>query len=94
MRMRRNHLYNLMFVGKEPGLFRHGRSLPMVRIASFVICLLGVILPHSLRVLYTEILGWIAQAFYFVSQMIIETFVREPRRARMERDRIRGEQVK
>ena len=94
MKIRRYHIYNLMFLGKEPWLFRRGRFLPMTRIASFVICLIGVILPHYLRVLFTEILGWIVQVFYFFTQMIIEILVREPRRARIERDRIRGERVK
>jgi len=30
----------------------------------FVICLIGILLPHRLRVIFSEALGWFLQVFY------------------------------
>ena len=34
------------------------------RVISFVICSFGIIFPFRLRILYSEILGWIFQFLY------------------------------
>jgi hypothetical protein len=45
------------------------------KILAFIICSVGVILPWRLRIIYSEILGWVAQAataayFYIVRFLV------------------------
>ncbi len=42
----------------------------------FIICLIGVVLPWKARVVYSELLGWIAQlvysTYFFLFKVIIK----------------------
>ncbi|MFA5062548.1 MAG: hypothetical protein WC578_00550 [Candidatus Omnitrophota bacterium] len=41
----------------------------------FLICLLGMMLPWRLRVIYCDILGWILQGVYMAYFFILKTII-------------------
>ncbi|MBU0468872.1 MAG: hypothetical protein KJ736_07410 [Candidatus Omnitrophica bacterium] len=47
----------------------------MNRIISFLICLIGVLLPCKLRVLFSEFLGWILQFFYYIYSSLMKFLI-------------------
>jgi len=47
----------------------------MKRVFALIICLIGVILPWRLRIIFTELLGWIIQAVYFVFYSILKFII-------------------
>jgi len=47
----------------------------MKRIFAFIICLIGVILPWRLRIIFAELLGWILQAIYFIFYSILKCII-------------------
>ena len=42
----------------------------------FIICSIGVILPWRLRIIYAEILGWIAQLIYLIYFSIFKFIIK------------------
>lgn len=47
-----------------------------------IICLVGLILPWRLRVLFSEFLGWVTQAIYFTYFGIFNFILTELRKAK------------
>lgn len=43
----------------------------MRRLLGWLLCVLGLLLPHRLRVLYVEGLGWIAQGFHLLVRSLL-----------------------
>ena len=41
----------------------------------YVICLIGVLLPWRLRVVFSELLGWVMQALYFAYFSLLKFIV-------------------
>ncbi len=48
---------------------------------AFCICSTGVLLPNSLRCLFSEVLGWITQFIYFNYYTILKFIVKELKKA-------------
>jgi len=50
----------------------------MKRIIGFIICFFAIILPCRIRIIYSEILGWMAQLLYLlyfsIAKFIIKNF--------------------
>ncbi len=42
---------------------------------AFVICLIGLLLPWRLRVLYANMLGWVTQAVYWTYQFLLKIII-------------------
>ena len=47
---------------------------------AFTICLIGALLPWRLRVLYSELLGWIAQGYHYLFRSLVKLIVDEVRK--------------
>jgi len=47
------------------------------KILAFMVCLLGLLLPSRLRVLYSEALGWITQFVYLNYIVILKFIIKE-----------------
>lgn len=52
----------------------------------FIICLICLILPWRLRVIFGEILGWFIQLFYYLYYGIFNFLLTELRKAEEERN--------
>ena len=50
------------------------------RLIGFVVCAIGLILPHRLRIWFSELLGWIIQGMYFAYAGLINYLLRELRK--------------
>ena len=48
----------------------------MKRILGFIICSIGIILPWRLRIIYSELLGWISQSLYLVYFSILNFIIK------------------
>lgn len=48
----------------------------MKRILGFLICLIGVLLPWRARVIFSELLGWIAQAMTGAYFLLVKFIVK------------------
>jgi len=48
----------------------------MKRILAFIICFVGLILPCRLRIIYTEIIGWMTQFIYLIYFSILKFIVK------------------
>jgi hypothetical protein len=55
------------------------------RSIAFMICLLGVLLPWRVRVVFSEILGWIVQHIYYSYYGILNFILKELKKAEDER---------
>jgi hypothetical protein len=55
------------------------------RSIAFMICLLGVLLPWRLRVVFSEILGWMVQQIYYSYYGILNFILKELKKAEDER---------
>jgi len=47
---------------------------------AFTICLIGALLPWRLRILYSELLGWIAQGYHYLFRSLVKLIVDEVRK--------------
>jgi hypothetical protein len=59
--------------------------LDMDRIIGFFVCLLAVLMPWRLRVIFSEIMGWLVQSFYFTFYGILNYILKELKKAESER---------
>jgi len=51
------------------------------RAMAFLICCMGVLLPHRLRCLYSSFLGWCTQGVYFAYYGLVNFILRQLREA-------------
>ncbi len=58
--------------------------VPMDRIIGFFVCLLAVLMPWRLRVIFSEIIGWLVQTFYFTFYGILNFILKELKKAENE----------
>jgi len=54
----------------------------MKRWISLLVCLMGLALPWRLRVLYANLLGWIAQGAYRIYQAVMRVLVENLRQGK------------
>lgn len=57
----------------------------MERVWAFAVCLIGVLLPWRLRVVFSEIIGWFTQFIYFSYFGILNFILKELKKAELER---------
>ncbi|MFC1698404.1 hypothetical protein ACFL1I_00400 [Candidatus Omnitrophota bacterium] len=50
---------------------------------AFVICSIGIILPLRLRIIYSEILGWITQFMYLNYVLILKFIIKELKKSEL-----------
>ena len=55
------------------------------RFFGWLLCVIGVLLPHRLRCWYSEFLGWCTQGVYFLYYGLLNFLLRELRKANPER---------
>lgn len=53
----------------------------MSRFIAFVVCVIAVLLPWRLRIVFSEILGWFVQGAYFAYYGILNYLIRELKNA-------------
>lgn len=60
----------------------------MVRILrkcmAFFMCLIGLLLPWRLRIIYSEVLGWLFQFIYLNYVTLLNFIIKELKKAKME----------
>jgi hypothetical protein len=59
------------------------------RFIGFVLSLIGLLLPHRLRIWYSSFLGWCTQALYFAYYGLLNFIIKELREAKAAQERER-----
>ncbi|MAF77301.1 MAG: hypothetical protein CME60_04010 [Halobacteriovoraceae bacterium] len=54
------------------------------RVIAFFVCLIAVLLPFRLRILFAEFVGWVVQLFYGTYYGIINFILKELKKAEEE----------
>jgi hypothetical protein len=57
----------------------------MDRVIGFIICSFAVLMPWRLRIIFSELLGWLVQSFYFTFYGILNYILNELKKAELER---------
>ena len=58
----------------------------MDKVIGFIVCFFAVIMPWRLRVIFSEILGWIVQTFYFTFYGILNFILKELKKSQEDED--------